>query len=206
MMKLISWNVNGLRACVGKNFMDFFQEIDADIFCIQESKLQEGQIDLELTGFSGVSLEDLLSEPEVIDEEAEAEKVKMQKLELSERMDKAKYVFWAFSGGRDSTRALIATWEAFAATGKHCEVIYIENTCEFTDLIMHIKERSKVEYRTLFEVGIHIFFFSAHERFLDLLLQFFVFCRQFFLLQLKLIDDVDQLNTGQLLKFFVCHM
>lgn len=50
-MKLISWNVNGLRACVGKNFLDFFQEIDADIFCIQESKLQEGQIDLNLPGY-----------------------------------------------------------------------------------------------------------------------------------------------------------
>lgn len=50
-MKLISWNVNGLRACVGKNFMDFFQEIDADIFCIQESKLQEGQIELNLPGY-----------------------------------------------------------------------------------------------------------------------------------------------------------
>lgn len=50
-MKLISWNVNGLRACVGKNFMDFFNEIDADIFCIQESKLQEGQINLELPGY-----------------------------------------------------------------------------------------------------------------------------------------------------------
>ena len=50
-MKLISWNVNGLRACVGKNFMDFFNEIDADIFCIQESKLQEGQIDLDLPGY-----------------------------------------------------------------------------------------------------------------------------------------------------------
>ena len=50
-MKLISWNVNGLRACVSKNFMDFFQKIDADIFCIQESKLQEGQIDLQLPGY-----------------------------------------------------------------------------------------------------------------------------------------------------------
>ena len=50
-MKLISWNVNGLRACVGKNFMDFFHEIDADIFCIQESKLQEGQINLSLPGY-----------------------------------------------------------------------------------------------------------------------------------------------------------
>ena len=50
-MKLISWNVNGLRACVGKNFLDFFNEIDADIFCIQESKLQEGQIDLDLPGY-----------------------------------------------------------------------------------------------------------------------------------------------------------
>ena len=50
-MKLISWNVNGLRACVGKNFMDFFNEINADIFCIQESKLQERQIELELPGY-----------------------------------------------------------------------------------------------------------------------------------------------------------
>lgn len=50
-MKLISWNVNGLRACVGKSFMDFFNEIDADIFCIQESKLQEGQINLDLPGY-----------------------------------------------------------------------------------------------------------------------------------------------------------
>ena len=50
-MKFISWNVNGLRACVTKGFLDFFKEIDADIFCIQESKLQEGQIDLELEGY-----------------------------------------------------------------------------------------------------------------------------------------------------------
>ena len=50
-MKLISWNVNGLRACVQKGFLDFFREIDADIFCIQESKLQEGQISLELEGY-----------------------------------------------------------------------------------------------------------------------------------------------------------
>lgn len=50
-MKLISWNVNGIRACVKKGFLDFFNEIDADIFCIQESKLQEGQIDLDLEGY-----------------------------------------------------------------------------------------------------------------------------------------------------------
>lgn len=50
-MKLISWNVNGLRACMGKGFMDFFEEADADIFCIQESKLQAGQISLELPGY-----------------------------------------------------------------------------------------------------------------------------------------------------------
>ncbi len=50
-MKLISWNVNGLRACVQKGFMDFFKEADADIFCIQESKLQEGQIELETPGY-----------------------------------------------------------------------------------------------------------------------------------------------------------
>lgn len=50
-MKLISWNVNGIRACVTKGFLDFFNEIDADIFCIQESKLQAGQIDLALEGY-----------------------------------------------------------------------------------------------------------------------------------------------------------
>ena len=50
-MKLISWNVNGLRACIQKGFLDFFHETDADIFCIQESKLQEGQIDLPLPGY-----------------------------------------------------------------------------------------------------------------------------------------------------------
>lgn len=51
MKKMISWNVNGLRACVGKGFLDVFHELDADIFCIQESKLQEGQIDLDLPGY-----------------------------------------------------------------------------------------------------------------------------------------------------------
>jgi len=50
-MKLISWNVNGLRACLNKGFLDFFREIDADIFCIQETKLQEGQVQLELPGY-----------------------------------------------------------------------------------------------------------------------------------------------------------
>ncbi len=50
-MKLISWNVNGIRACVGKNFMEFFNEVDADIFCLQETKLQENQIDLKLEGY-----------------------------------------------------------------------------------------------------------------------------------------------------------
>ena len=47
-MKLISWNVNGLRAAVKHGFLDVFKELDADIFCIQETKLQEGQIELEL--------------------------------------------------------------------------------------------------------------------------------------------------------------
>ena len=45
-MKLISWNVNGLRACVGKGFLDFFESSDADFFCLQETKLQQGQIEL----------------------------------------------------------------------------------------------------------------------------------------------------------------
>ena len=50
-MKLISWNVNGLRACVEKGFLDYFKEAQADVFCLQETKLQEGQIQLELPGY-----------------------------------------------------------------------------------------------------------------------------------------------------------
>ena len=50
-MKYVSWNVNGIRACVKKGFEDFFKEVDADIFCIQESKCQEGQVKLELPGY-----------------------------------------------------------------------------------------------------------------------------------------------------------
>lgn len=51
-MKLISWNVNGLRACVKKGFLDYFNSVDADIFCVQETKLQAGQIDLDLPGYN----------------------------------------------------------------------------------------------------------------------------------------------------------
>jgi exodeoxyribonuclease-3 len=50
-MKLVSWNVNGLRACVRKGFLEYFEEVDADIFSVQEIKLQEGQIDLQLEGY-----------------------------------------------------------------------------------------------------------------------------------------------------------
>lgn len=50
-MKLISWNVNGLRACLQKGFLDFFKEVDADVFCLQETKLQADQHDLELPGY-----------------------------------------------------------------------------------------------------------------------------------------------------------
>lgn len=50
-MKLISWNVNGIRACMTKGFLEYFKQADADIFCIQESKVQEGQIALELEGY-----------------------------------------------------------------------------------------------------------------------------------------------------------
>lgn len=50
-MKFISWNVNGIRACITKGFKDVFEELDADFFCIQESKLQEGQVKLELPGY-----------------------------------------------------------------------------------------------------------------------------------------------------------
>jgi len=50
-MKLISWNVNGIRACLQKDFMGFFNEADADIFCLQETKIQEGQVTLDLPGY-----------------------------------------------------------------------------------------------------------------------------------------------------------
>lgn len=50
-MKLVSWNVNGIRACVQKGFLDYFQQVDADIFCLQETKLQAGQIELSLEGY-----------------------------------------------------------------------------------------------------------------------------------------------------------
>ena len=51
-MKFISWNVNGLRACVQKGFLEYFQKADADFFCLQETKLQEGQIDFAPEGVS----------------------------------------------------------------------------------------------------------------------------------------------------------
>ena len=50
-MKLISWNVNGLRACEGKGFSEVFRELDADFFCLQETKMQEGQLDLAFDGY-----------------------------------------------------------------------------------------------------------------------------------------------------------
>ena len=50
-MKLVSWNVNGIRAVLGKNFMEDFNKLDADIFCLQETKLSEGQLELELPGY-----------------------------------------------------------------------------------------------------------------------------------------------------------
>lgn len=50
-MKLISWNVNGLRACVGKGFIDTFHTLDADFFCLQETKMQQGQLDLQFEGY-----------------------------------------------------------------------------------------------------------------------------------------------------------
>ncbi|WP_334093550.1 exodeoxyribonuclease III [Helicobacter typhlonius] len=53
-MKLISWNVNGLRACINKGFMDFFREIDADVFCIQESKMYKEQADFSFEGYHNV--------------------------------------------------------------------------------------------------------------------------------------------------------
>lgn len=50
-MKFVSWNVNGLRACIGKGFLDYFMGTDADVFCLQETKLSDGQLSLELPGY-----------------------------------------------------------------------------------------------------------------------------------------------------------
>ena len=50
-MKFVSWNVNGLRACEGKGFSDIFKQLDADFFCLQETKMQEGQLDLAYEGY-----------------------------------------------------------------------------------------------------------------------------------------------------------
>ncbi len=50
-MKFISWNVNGIRACLTKGFMDFFNNVDADVFCLQETKVQAGQVELDLNGY-----------------------------------------------------------------------------------------------------------------------------------------------------------
>ncbi len=50
-MKAVSWNVNGLRACIGKGFNEVFEKLDADIFCVQETKLQEGQVELSFPGY-----------------------------------------------------------------------------------------------------------------------------------------------------------
>ena len=50
-MKCISWNVNGIRACLQKGFLEYFNEIDADIFCLQETKCQDGQVSLDLPGY-----------------------------------------------------------------------------------------------------------------------------------------------------------
>lgn len=51
MVKLISWNVNGIRACIEKGFLEYFKKVNADIFCIQESKVQQGQVELSLEGY-----------------------------------------------------------------------------------------------------------------------------------------------------------
>lgn len=50
-MKLVSWNVNGLRACLNKGFLEYFKDVDANIFSVQEIKLQEGQVELDLEGY-----------------------------------------------------------------------------------------------------------------------------------------------------------
>lgn len=65
--------------------------------------------------------------------------VSLDEIEMDERMSKAKYVFYSYSGGKDSTLALMSTYNAFLQAGKTIEVLYVDNGCEFPDLIMHIK-------------------------------------------------------------------
>ena len=55
-MKLVSWNVNGIRAVLTKGFQEFFKEVDADIFCVQETKCQEGQVDLSFEGYESIGI------------------------------------------------------------------------------------------------------------------------------------------------------
>jgi exodeoxyribonuclease-3 len=50
-MKFVNWNVNGIRACINKGFLDYFHQVDADFFCLQETKVSEGQVELELEGY-----------------------------------------------------------------------------------------------------------------------------------------------------------
>ena len=69
--------------------------------------------------------------------------VAMDSIEMEGRMQKAPYVFYSFSGGRDSTLALMATYNAFVQAGKSIEVLYVDNGCEFPDLIMHIRRVCK---------------------------------------------------------------
>lgn len=124
-------------------------EIDGEAIARNLQELQAQGVSVERAGFSDEEMnalcEQLVPQDEKEEKDAdESEKLQQFKVELTERMEKAQYVFWSFSGGRDSTRALIATWKAFVETGKHCEVLYVENTCEFPDLVMHIRRVCKM--------------------------------------------------------------
>ena len=102
----------------------------------------------ELMG--GEAVEELLAGvelPEGVEEDSEAttdlEAADGGELQLDARMEAAKYVFFAFSGGRDSTRAIYLCARRFLATGKRCEALYVESPCEYPDLIMHVRKVCK---------------------------------------------------------------
>lgn len=125
-------------------FSEWNDLLEQEIRELEASGLKE---ELSSVGFDEDYLEELLSSAEKEKDEPEEsmpEDLKLKELKLTERMQKANYVFFSFSGGRDSTRALMATWETFQKTGKHCEVLYVDNRMEFPDLIMHIRRVCKM--------------------------------------------------------------
>lgn len=125
---------------------------------IIDANVQEGEWDAEklLAQYGGEELGELVGEealanilkelpqPEGAEEESVAtEDAELKDLRLDQRMESAKYVFFSFSGGRDSTRAIYLCARRFLETGKKCQALYVESPCEFPDVVMHIRRVCK---------------------------------------------------------------